>query len=181
MIELEEFKSKCKLHKCFRQTMISPQCDKEYKQELCYKKYIQKQEKDQAKRNKQYQDQRSKPILVDEKWIELKKQIMVRDKAQCRFYSICTPEEKKIIDLHLWGDFKILDGAHYKSRSSSPSMKYDVDNVYLIFRYLHKCLDEAIDPFTQESISKDQVEEYWLKIIGKEKYDELNIRAKRKK
>lgn len=60
-------------------------------------------------------------------------------------------------------------------------MVYDFDNVYSIFRYLHSCLDNSINPFTQEQCSKEEIEQYWIRIIGKEKYFELQERCGNKK
>lgn len=194
MITLEKFIADCQKGKCNRNTIKSPQCKKQYKQELCYNKFVQKQEKDALKREAKYNE---KKVEIDEykrkkeagekieyemdtKWQKLKEEITIRDKCQCRFFSIMTEEEKKLIRPHLWGDFKKIDGAHCISRSSSPHMKYDVDNVYSLYRYLHKSLDEAFDPFTREPITKEQVADYWKRIIGENKYNELVERSRKK-
>ena len=179
MIDLEKFKESCQKKRCLRNTMITPQCPKEYKQEQCYNKFIQKQERDQVKRQEKFEKQKHKEIEVDVKWQKLKEEITIRDKCQCRFFSIMTEEEKKLIRPHLWGDFKRIDGAHVMSRSSSPHMKYDVDNVYSLYRYIHKSLDELFDPFTRKPISKEEASNYWKRIIGEDKYNELEQRSKR--
>lgn len=170
-MELEEFQNKCQSGKCLRNTVQSPQCKKQYKQELCFDKYTKKISKDKEKREQKFQ-QDKKPE-ADERWIELKKQIMIRDGGECRFLSILTKEEFDMIKSNLWGVMKTLDGAHIIPRSQKPSLIYDVDNVVLLCRYVHSCLDGGIDPFTQKRISKEEVKEYWYRIVGRDHYEML--------
>jgi hypothetical protein len=195
MITLEKFTSDCQKGKCNRNTIKSRQCEKQYKQELCYNKFVQKQEKDLLKREDkkkerqeeidEYKRKKESGEKIeyednDPQWTEVLKQVWIRDRAQCRFFLIMTEEEKKLIKPHLWGDFKKIDGAHCISRSQSPKMKYDVDNVYLLFRRVHKALDGCFDPFTGKPITKEEVINYWKRIIGEEKYNELIERSKGK-
>ena len=175
MIDLEKFKASCQKKRCLRNTMITPQCPKDYKQEMCYNKFIQKQEKDQLKRDKKYieQKEKNKEIEVDVKWQKLKEEITIRDKCQCRFFSIMTEEEKKLIRPHLWGDFKKIDGAHVVSRAVSPKLKYENRNVISLFRYLHYCQDNCMNPFTGQPNTKEERDQLWIRIIGQEEWNWL--------
>lgn len=177
-MNFEEFVEKCNKGFCSRQTVKSKECLKSYKQESCYRKYNQKIEKDKIKRSEQIQKKFDKVVEIDEQWESLKKEIMVRDNAECCFYSKLSIDQKRIINSHLWGDFKKLDGAHVFGKGPFPHMKYDADNVYILYRYIHKCLDEATDPFTQKSITGDEVEGYWKFIISEDKYEELRKRSR---
>jgi hypothetical protein len=175
---LEEFVEKCQSGRCMRNTIQSPQCKKQYKQEQCFDKYTKKLSKDKEKRENKFQQAKDKKPEQDEKWIELKKQIMIRDGGECRFLSILTKEEFEVIKPNLWGVMKTLDGAHILSRSNRCDLVYDIDNVVLLCRYVHSCLDNGVDPFTQERISKEEVKEYWYRIVGKEYYEMLENRGK---
>lgn len=187
MITLEKFIADCQKGKCNRNTIKSPQCKKQYKQELCYNKFIQKQEKDALKREAKYNEKKADieeykrkkeagekiEYEMDTKWQKLKEEITIRDKCQCRFFSIMTEEEKKLIRPHLWGDFKKIDGAHVLSRSSTPKLKYENRNVISMYRYLHYCQDNCINPFNGESISSEERDKTWIRIIGQEEWDWL--------
>jgi hypothetical protein len=67
----------------------------------------------------------------------------------------------------------VLDGAHVVARSKCKKMIYDNDNVYLLSRYVHGCIDGFIDPITKQSMSWEESQNYWIRIIGQEKYNEL--------
>ena len=181
MIDSEKFILDCNSGKCNRSTIKSPQCKKEYKQKLCYAKYEKQLEKNKEKRELKYQEQKAeieeykrKKVSgekieyrdSDPKWTELRKQCLVRDNGQCRFFSIMTEEEKKLIRPHLWGDFKTLDGCHCISRSASVKLKYEIRNVYILYRRIHFCLDNCLDPFSGRSITKEERDNIWIRIIG---------------
>ena len=196
MTEFEKFVESCNKKRCLRQTMYNEKtCATNYKQESCYKKYVQKCVKEKVKQEEKNQirqdeineykrkQQAGEPIEykdADPQWTELLKKVWVRDRAQCRFLSICTDEERKIIEPHLWGDFKKLDGAHCIPRSQSLKLKYELRNVYLLSRRVHSCLDNCLNPFTGENISKDERDKLWVRIIGKEEWEWLQKMVKEK-
>ena len=174
MIDLEKFKESCQKKRCLRNTMITPQCPKEYKQEQCYNKFIQKQERDQVKRQEKFEKQKHKEIEVDTKWVEVQKEVWIRDKGQCRFCSIL--DQKKYVESikpHLWGDFKKIDCAHILPRSSYPSLKYEVSNIVLLYRAVHTNIDNFVDPITKKPMTKEEHEQWWRILVGNELYDEL--------
>ncbi|HPJ86580.1 MAG TPA: hypothetical protein PLU55_00540 [Candidatus Pacearchaeota archaeon] len=166
MIEFEDFIKKCESGFCLRQTIKSKRCITKGKQEDCYKKYILKSEKDVEKR---------KQKEVTPKWEELKREILIRDKNECRFYAIATKEEREVIDKMILENPKLAvrDGAHVLARSKCPEMIYDTDNVYTLYRGVHSAIDHLIDPITQKPMSYEQSQNYWKRIIGEQKYNEL--------
>lgn len=179
MIDSEKFISDCKKGKCNRNTMITPQCKKEYKQEQCFDKYNKKLSKDKEKREQKFKDKFNKEYEEDEQWTEVRKQVFLRDKNQCQFCVTLTKEEYEVIKPNLWGVMKTLDPAHIFSRGAFPHLKYEVSNIVTLSRYIHSCLDNCMDPFTQERIGKEEAKEYWIRIIGEEKYKELEERSRK--
>ncbi len=186
MIELEDFIKKCESGFCLRQTLKSKRCKTNSKREDCYKKYTLKSEKDIEKRKQIKENQKeefinrikNKEYDQDEEWNQLKETIIKRDNNTCRFYSVCTKEEKEILDKNLYGVFKILDGAHYLQRSIYPEYKYCEWNVYNLFRYVHTCLDNKINPFTKKKLSQEEHEQFWRRIIGDEEFKKIQERVK---
>lgn len=164
MIDLIEFKQRCNNGKCLRQTIKSKQCLKESKQEQCYEKYKIK-----------LKDYKLKSFEEDYEWKLLKESVKVRDNNECRFYAIATKEERAIIDRMILENPKLAvkDGAHCIARSKCPEMIYDIDNVYTLYRGIHSAIDHFIDPITQKSMSWEQSQNYWKRIIGEQKYNEL--------
>ena len=175
-ISLEAFKASCQKKRCLRNTMITPQCPKEYKQEQCFSKFVQKQEKDKAKQEIKYKEQKekSKEIEVDEKWVAVQKEVWVRDGGKCRFSS--TLDQKTYIECvkpHLWGDLKRIDCAHILPRSTYPSLKYNSSNIVLLYRCIHTKIDNFIDPLTNKPMTKEEHETWWRSLVGDELYDDL--------
>jgi hypothetical protein len=201
-MEFEKFKKSCEKGFCLRSCFFNKKtCRTNKKQEQCFTKYLQSledkkikakqaQEKKIEKQKQQMEiayneralqlqeyllkKENNEPIIydVDEKWVLLKNKILVRDQG-CRFYQTLSEEEKSIIDKNLYGDFRLIDGAHVVPRSVSLKLKYEEKNVYCLSRYVHKCLDECMDPFTQLPINRQKVKEYWIRIIGEEIYNWL--------
>ena len=66
-----------------------------------------------------------------------------------------------------------IDVAHVIPRSESPTLKHDNKNLVFLNRYSHSMIDSFHDPITGENISKQQKEEWWRRIVGKERYDSL--------
>lgn len=189
MINLEDFIKKCESGFCLRQTIKSKRCITKGKQEDCYKKYILKSEKDVEKRKQIKEKQKeefinkikNKEYSQDEEWNQLKERITKRDNNTCRFYATCTNEEKAILDKSLFGVFKILDGAHYLSRGAFPEYKYFDWNVFLLYRYVHTCLDNMINPFTKKKLSQEEHEQFWRRIIGNAEFKSIQERVQQDK
>lgn len=99
------------------------------------------------------------------------------------FYSSLQENEKKILDDNMWmcpktnGNYT-FDGCHYVERSDNSKMAYDTDNIVLLPRYLHSCLDNFINPFTQQKLSRKEHHELWESILGTSKIVRLDNKNK---
>jgi hypothetical protein len=127
--------------------------DEKNKQEKV-ESYIQR-----GKEIKEYLDKKERGEIieyeVDEKWVEFRAQIIERDK-ECLVWKILTLNERSYILKCFYAEFmslnKILDVAHIISRSESPKLIYDFDNVFLCSRYFHSLLDQYKDLVTRMPI-----------------------------
>lgn len=71
----------------------------------------------------------------------------------------------------------IIDPAHVFGKGAYPHMKYDLDNVVPLNRYSHSMLDQNRDPISGEQISNEDKIDWWIFIIGNNKYQELLSRS----
>ena len=146
-----------------------------------YEKYLKSEEKKQAAtKRKTEKVKNSQSSKVDDKWIAVLEQVRKRDGYRCRLLDKVTEEEKSEIKRKSYGFHKLLDCAHVFGRGAYPHMKYNVDNVVLLNRYSHSCLDQGRDPITGEQISPERLENWWRFIVGDTYYDELLNKAKRR-
>lgn len=156
LIKFEEFKLKCEKEICYRNTIISKNCLKLYKQENCYLKYLKSFEKNNS--------------LRYSKDIDFRNKILKRDKT-CRIWNILNNVERMYILNNYFNEYielsKKLEVCHIISRSQAPELKYDETNVFLASKYFHSLLDTNKDLITQEFISKERRNEWLEKIIRK--------------
>ena len=173
---LEEFVEKCQSGRCMRNTMQSPQCKKQYKQEQCFDKYTKKLSKDKEKRENKFQQAKDKKPEQDEKWVEVRENVKNRDNNLCRLFSILTKEEKIYLIKdqfeNLWLN-KTIDPAHVIPRSKSKKLIYCEDNIVMLGRLFHSRLDSMKNPLTGDNITKDEHTNWWIRIVGEEVYNWL--------
>jgi len=200
MINIEKFKSDCNKGKCNRSTMKSKQCLKDYKQEQCFKKYnnqlnrnkekiIKLNEKNQEKykekkveqelKTEEYRQNCARGIYpeqeIDEEWERVKSEVWMRDKT-CRLWKILNEEEKNWLrenDPNVLYFNKIIGVAHVISRNRSTNLYYESNNLYLLGWGFHFRLDNFRNPLTNEEITKEEIKQWWIRIIGKELYEWL--------
>lgn len=155
-------------------------CKTDYKQESCFKKYLIKLEKDNAKfLNKKNVDKSYKDLdNVDIEYESFKQKVWLRDYGSydgvstknnwmeiCVFWtSILTNEEKKYIlknhSQDLWLNKKI-GIAHIESVGRKPEEKFNLENVILCGEYFHSLLDQYKDIVTQKNMTNEQ-RNIWL-------------------
>jgi len=113
----------------------------------------------------------------DEKWESLKEEVHKRD-ISCQFLKCLNLIEHSIIIKDLWGFNLILDCAHIIGRARSNKLKYDIDNVVLLTRYAHSNIDKYIDPITGKSMTEEERDLWWVRIVGKERFEKLIQKSK---
>ena len=148
----------------------------ENQKEKYYNNYEEIKQKEYEKRKEQFIKtiEKNKYLLgndlvpKDEKWEKVKEQVFKRDKGECQFYNKLSEVDKKYFDNYLYDKpyLKVIDCAHRLGKGANPKYKYDVNNVYCLYRYFHHCLDFYIDPYTGENITQDKVDYYWKIIAG---------------
>lgn len=101
---------------------------------------------------------------------ELREVILKRD-IGCRLMCKLTDAEKSLVSNELMLD--ILDVAHVFGKSAFPHMRYLEDNVVLLSKEFHSRLDAGKNPLTGKTISKEEHEGWWIRIVGEDKYKKL--------
>jgi len=149
-----------------------------------YKKYCKSVEKYDARMKVQTKASLSKKeerlLRIDEKWENVKEIVNKRDKKKCRLYITLTDKEKELVDKELRGRFKTIDRAHVFNRTCYPHMKYNTANVMCLYRLFHSRIDNYKNPVSDESITNEERIEWWKRIVGEERYENLlNIANKR--
>ena len=156
MINLEDFKLKCKEGICLRNTIQSKGCSLDAKRDRCYLKY-----------KKQYEKKIEKVIeQKDEVWETVKLIVTKRD-VSCRLWACLSMTDREFILKNYVQDYNTLfslDVAHIKGRGSHSDKKYDPENCVLIRRYFHGLLDGFKHPVTRENITEKERDNWFLKI-----------------
>ena len=57
-------------------------------------------------------------------------------------------------------------------------MCYLDDNVILLNRKSHDWIDSGLSPITGKNISKEELEYFWIRIIGQDLYNKLKVLSK---
>ena len=139
------------------------------KLERKYKKYINKLNVTQEKLN-----------VKRDSWNTVKNKIFQRDNNTCQLYTKLAANEKKQVSFLLDSEiFGTLDPAHVFGKGSYPHMKHDVDNIVSLYRLFHSRMDAGQDPLTGKSISKRRITEWWMYIVGYDRYTQLEERSKK--
>ena len=78
---------------------------------------------------------------------------------------------------------KTTDAAHIISVASNPKIMYESCNVVTLNRYSHTNLDSGKDPVDGHAITREEVEEWWVKILkgNKKQYNIFANLLKREK
>jgi len=113
----------------------------------------------------------------DLEWKNLKIKVTKRDKS-CRLLRVLTAKEMCLL-LRLAPGYLLnrLDHAHVFGVGRFPHCIYNAQNVVLLNRYSHHNLDECRHPITGLFITKEEVEQWWKRIVGEERYEQLYNQA----
>ena len=142
-----------------------------------YKDYQKKVEKNKAKPVYHQNDDADRPVSEYTKRLMSAKQkareLDPEYEAYKAFLSKLAIEQRIILKKNSVGVFGTFDPAHIFDCGSYPYMSDVVDNIVMIPRYLHTNIDQLINPFTQERMTRDEHTELWKLIVGEERYDRL--------
>jgi hypothetical protein len=97
-----------------------------------------------------------------------------RDRNRCRLMRILTAVEVRELFQNTAPILvNKLDAAHIFGKNAYPRMRYIIDNVVLLNRASHNWLDVSKSPLNGKSISPEQKQAWWERIVGKKLYDRL--------
>ncbi len=103
----------------------------------------------------------------DPKWEDVRGKVYKRDGDSCRLWKVLSLEEcQDAINNGYVGQFKIITPAHFVPKSVSPSLRYEVDNIYTLSLMFHSHLDDFRNPLNGVSITKEEVLKWWKRIIN---------------
>lgn len=147
-----------------------------------YRKYLKQIKKREEKIKNKWEENKNKEIdledLKDEKWEEVKRKVFKRDGYKCQLQKILTIKELMDFKLSAPSDLQmLLDPCHIFGKGSFPHLKYDEDNIVVMNRYSHSCIDQHRSPINGTSITKEEREEWWIKIVGEIRYFKLKEKA----
>ena len=102
----------------------------------------------------------------DKQWQKAKKLVIERDGGICRLLKILTIPEAMKLKRNAGGMFlNRIDPAHYRAVSERPDLCYDPNNIVCLNRYSHSNLDDGKDPLDGHSITSEEVEGWWRRIL----------------
>lgn len=110
----------------------------------------------------------------DKEWQAVKEEVRKRDKGD-RILRVITPLEYLMLKKNAGYFLNILDPAHYIAVSDNPSLIYEKNNIVILNRFSHSNLDNFRDPITSQSITKEEAQKWWERILkgNKEQYEFL--------
>jgi len=154
---LEEFQDLCNKKRCCRNTMITNNCKKDYKQQQCFEKFF-KQKTKEGKQDNRYDD------LIFNSWVlysgSYNGDPFKKDwQEYCMLWKCLNEDEKEHINKNFKADLYLncnIDVAHIEPKGSNKELQYSVDNVVLLGRYFHNLLDTLKDPVYKTDITKEQ-------------------------
>lgn len=104
---------------------------------------------------------------------KLRKMIETRDGGRCRLMANLSLYDKSTLLSNSGGQHKMLDAAHVFGKGPFPHMRYVKENIVLLNRFSHNCLDTQKSPITGKPITAEEKEQWWCLIVGRESYEEL--------
>lgn len=166
MLGKKYFIDLCTAKRCPRNSITSRKCETDAKRERCFKKYVALEEKHIEKREND----------IDEQWEQIRKEVAERDQS-CRLLKILSIEEmrlaEKILTTCRGTLYETLDCAHVFGKGAHPKIKYDSKNVVYMHRVFHGRLDQYKNPVTGKSMTKEEHQRWWKRIIDDETWNYL--------
>lgn len=108
----------------------------------------------------------------DQKWLDLKEAVHKRDR-ECRLAKKLSPRDYLLLIKKGGRYAHSYDCAHVFGAGAFPHMIYEKKNVVLLNRYSHRLLDDYRHPVLGTPLTKEEHTAWWVKIVGKIRYEEL--------
>jgi hypothetical protein len=109
----------------------------------------------------------------DAKWNEVKATVYERDHNGCRLLRVLNPVEAIQLINEAQAFIHRVDPAHIFPVSTDPQLCYDPNNIVCLNRYSHSNLENLRHPITGVAITKEEEMQWWIRIIGQERFDLL--------
>lgn len=101
----------------------------------------------------------------DKQWQDVKKRVEKRDRGRDRMELALSLVEYKTLRSEAKQYLRTIDPAHVIPVSRNYSLCYDEDNIISLNRYSHENLDSCRDPLTGKSITKEEVNRWWIRLL----------------
>ena len=114
----------------------------------------------------------------DSEWKKVKALVSERDNGICRLMRVLTIPEAIKLKRNAGRYLSITDPAHYRPVSERPDLCYEPNNIVCLNRYSHSNLDDFKDPLDGHSITSEEVEDWWLRILKGNQKQYMFLNAK---
>lgn len=105
----------------------------------------------------------------DKEWQRVKEEVKKRDKEIDRMIKVCSPVEYILYKKNAGNLINIIDPAHVIPVSEDFKGLYKSCNICSISRWAHSNLDSFKSPITGQPISKEEINNWWLRILYSDK------------
>lgn len=109
----------------------------------------------------------------DAKWAAVKADVLKRDSGRCRLLRILSARDALLLKRNAGERLQKIDPAHIYPVSKNIPLTYNPANLISLNRYSHDMLDTSRHPVTGESISRDEVYDWWKRIAGESQWNML--------
>lgn len=102
---------------------------------------------------------------TDKEWALTKKKVSERDKNRDRIQFILSASEYICLKRQAGPFLSKIDPAHVIPVSKAYDKCYDPDNIISLNRYSHTNLDSCKHPITGKSITQEEVNSWWIRLL----------------
>lgn len=100
----------------------------------------------------------------DKQWQQVKEEVKKRDRVD-RIFKVLNMKEALVLKSNGGAQLQTLDPAHIIPVSSHPEITYEACNIILLNRFSHEMLDSCRNPVTGRHISKNEMNDWWIRIL----------------
>jgi hypothetical protein len=143
-----------------------------------YKKYLSVVEKSKEKKKPKKKAKVQVKNTDREKDNKIKLECLIRANNECEILPIIcqnySEEQVNQLTKTIFSniDFQTLDPVHIVSRRYK-NARWDSQNILIGYRYIHSMIDQYINPVTGEKMTKQQRDDFFIMLIGQERWDYL--------